>query len=410
MRMLDSRSFPIVDYCKHPAYSSFKLQAYDEAKIANLLHKIDNGVAAAKQREFNTKKQLLQFYKITIQPLFNEIIEEVRLHADHEVMGLVTESIESAKKDLLAHLILANNRHNYKPKNLSVRSQNLFDSLEQDGIAFCTLEQNVIKKFFDMTVKERQALEKQHKPYQLAPKVHAYTYHHPVFREVMKELIKAGVIDAISNYKGKRQDPLYVALSLSDENEDWWEGGYSEFDLPTAKTSYMHTDRDQDLIKAIIYLDNVAPENGPFSYIPGSHKWARSISQMAIIKAIEDRLITQYRQQNTSHRRSAFKSESGRKVFRALPKIFQAVSHFGEDVVDDSELSSFLLNNEKMVLSEHTNCFIFEGAHLIHRGGMVEQGKRWGFQLAFGLSVSDQLDAPWWKRTLKAIRRHIPLF
>ena len=81
--------------------------------------------------------------------------------------------------------------------------------------------------------------------------------------------------------------------------------------------------------------------------------------------------------------RPRFKYLDERERFVNLPKILQGTSHFGDDVVDGSPLSDFLLTNEKRVESDAPECLLFDGPQAIHRGGIVQEGERIALQLAF---------------------------
>ena len=59
-------------------------------------------------------------------------------------------------------------------------------------------------------------------------------------------------------------------------------------------------------------------------------------------------------------------------------------SHFGWDVQPNSNLEKKLVGCEKVMLGQAGKFIIFDGARLLHRGGMVQHGERVALQVIFG--------------------------
>ena len=59
-------------------------------------------------------------------------------------------------------------------------------------------------------------------------------------------------------------------------------------------------------------------------------------------------------------------------------------SHFGWDVEPHSQLEDFLLSKETQVLGPAGTTLVFDGARLLHRGGLIEEGERIVLQVIFG--------------------------
>jgi hypothetical protein len=86
---------------------------------------------------------------------------------------------------------------------------------------------------------------------------------------------------------------------------------------------------------------------------------------------------------NSDYHRPLFKTREYRSEFLKLPRAFQGSSHFGDDILDNTKLSEFLMARELRLTSDIGNCFLFSGHTTIHRGGIVNKGERWVFQMAF---------------------------
>jgi ectoine hydroxylase-related dioxygenase (phytanoyl-CoA dioxygenase family) len=146
----------------------------------------------------------------------------------------------------------------------------------------------------------------------------------------------------------------------------------------------MHNDYDYDYVKSLVYLSPVTKKQGPFSYIPESHKWQREHSLSFFIKETEMELNKHFKAKNmgrANYYRRAMGIPEGRSVFYGLPSIFQQLSHFGDDVMPDTDLCKDLLSKEWQITSEDGNFAFFTGGTGIHRGSNVEEGERWAFQI-----------------------------
>ena len=81
--------------------------------------------------------------------------------------------------------------------------------------------------------------------------------------------------------------------------------------------------------------------------------------------------------------RPRFKDPELRKHLMMMPGPMRGSSHFGDDVINETDASAFLLENTLTVTSEVGNMALFDGARLIHRGSLVKQGERFAMQIVF---------------------------
>ena len=150
----------------------------------------------------------------------------------------------------------------------------------------------------------------------------------------------------------------------------------------------MHFDADRDVLKAMLYLTDVGSENGPFSFIPGSHQWARSSLVCAIHKGFDQAQwqVFQWPDNRQSYYyRPRFKLREQRPDTLALPPRLRGSTHFGDDILDGSPLSQELLRREHVFTAPSGTITLFDGSQGVHRGGLVRDGARWVIQI--GLRV-----------------------
>ena len=177
----------------------------------------------------------------------------------------------------------------------------------------------------------------------------------------------------------------YCALELSHEDQSWWKGCYADDGVAASQTTYFHNDHSFNVPKAMLYLSDVDEEQGPFCFVPKSHRWKRSVAGTLLIKTL-DRAHDQAwaaRNKGTGYYRPQFQNAEFREAFMKLPQPLRATSHFGDDVLDGTALSEQILGQQKIGLTREANCIVFDGGTGVHRGGLVRQGRRYALQIGF---------------------------
>jgi Phytanoyl-CoA dioxygenase (PhyH) len=209
----------------------------------------------------------------------------------------------------------------------------------------------------------------------------------PTFEFLNQILQHYKVTQCISNARSESLTSTGFALELSVPEAKWWRSRYPDFDCENQNTAYYHTDESPDIMKAILYLNDVTEENGPFTMIPESYQWqreslswvtARTIDAMGRLMDYED-----LPPKILGHDRHLLVSALGRQHFMALPPELQTVSHFGNDVLKDSEIERILVSHSSSVVGERGTIIAFDGSRIVHRGGLVQCGERWVCQIIF---------------------------
>ena len=125
----------------------------------------------------------------------------------------------------------------------------------------------------------------------------------------------------------------------------------------------MHVDSSgKCLIKAVLYLSDVDAGCGPFSLVPGSHRWNPG-SPDRIRRRAFDRSDLKGR------------ASASRRVFLALPKELQVKAEFGADLLPEWDETRELLAGEQVFLGGPGVGTLFD-PEAVHRGGLAASGER----------------------------------
>jgi hypothetical protein len=71
--------------------------------------------------------------------------------------------------------------------------------------------------------------------------------------------------------------------------------------------------------------------------------------------------------------------------FSFLPSELRFNSHFGWDIQSESALEGDMIQDENFITGKKGTCVIFDGARILHRGGLIEEGERIVLQIVFGI-------------------------
>jgi hypothetical protein len=166
---------------------------------------------------------------------------------------------------------------------------------------------------------------------------------------------------------------------------NWWKPKMESGEL--SKTLYAHVDRAVDAPKAIVYLSNVNVQNGPTTCYPDAYA---ELDVTGLQDFIGRSIETVGRSANSPLRDlyqfsgPIMDSVGFRRHFMKLPSSMRFNSHFGWDVKPRSQLENFLISKETKILGPAGTTLVFDGARLLHRGGLIEEGERIVLQVVFG--------------------------
>jgi hypothetical protein len=205
---------------------------------------------------------------------------------------------------------------------------------------------------------------------------------------IRSKLKASGALALASQYLGCEMDWHYCALEFSHDAQRWYRDCYADAGVATSKAVYMHLDADSEMLKGMLYLNDVGADNGPFHFVRGSTNWDRSFFSMALFKALDDQQATVFEMEEDrldfklGYYRPLFKTPEWRAQFLSLPAPLRGTTHFGDDLIDSGDVSNALLQQEVAFTGPAGTLLIFDGSRGIHRGGLVRHGERWVVQIA----------------------------
>lgn len=180
---------------------------------------------------------------------------------------------------------------------------------------------------------------------------------HEDFAAGVRRVIDDAAVGEIAGayYPGHRAEIVNVCLKHNIANHSMFQADGRE----TTRAAGIHIDSNTTaMLNVVIYLNEVGPENGPFSYVVGSNQWDFDPEDRAIRKAVDE---------------TGFGGQGGRKYFAALPAEFQRKAAFGWDLSDAA--AAEMLRAERAFTSDQADMILFDsdGAH---RGGNAQSGHR----------------------------------
>ena len=198
------------------------------------------------------------------------------------------------------------------------------------------------------------------------------------------ELKKNGVLNELENYMSGKYKVSGCSLELSHHKSNWWKSDYNGKN-ESPKTLYYHYDETKKNPKAILYLSDVTQKNGPLKVSPLDSEISTPLMNI-IGRAIQyvgkkENSVLKKEYNHIYHK--TFGCKKFREDFSCLPDDFQFNSHLGWDILPNSKLEKYILNNESEIVGEAGSLVVFDGANLLHRGGMVESGQRLALQIVF---------------------------
>lgn len=177
---------------------------------------------------------------------------------------------------------------------------------------------------------------------------------------------KTNILAASSNYNGRNLRVANVVLLVSKPNDVHYRGFMLDCKEEPETICY-HIDPKEDVMKAMIYLNDIDNEAGPFSYVPTSNRF-----MINKLQQIFGRSITTGSYCHTPDAR--------RSVFR-LPKCLRVSYNFGRLLLNNTELSNRILKEHEVYTSDKANCIVFDPGAGIHRGAFCKSKDRVALQV-----------------------------
>ena len=201
-----------------------------------------------------------------------------------------------------------------------------------------------------------------------------------------REFRALGVLDAVSAYAGRKTRVIGLALELSVPQAAWWKNTLEVLERPP-HTLYAHLDETISCPKSIVYLSDVTGLNGPTGCYPGAYEAMQlnPLQEMIgrVVGTVSTRPDSPLKDYYAMQYHQSVNSENFRRHFMRLPECLRFNSHMGWDVLPGSELEEQLVGSERKMIGPAGTFIAFDGARLLHRGGLMEDGERVALQVIF---------------------------
>jgi hypothetical protein len=195
--------------------------------------------------------------------------------------------------------------------------------------------------------------------------------HKELFQTLQSYMDRHGMLDAAAAYIGRPVRVTHLLIQINDPNDAYFHNVFADVEgMPDPACNYMHVDTSYEMVKAVVYLNDVGLDNGAFSYILGSHH-ARPEGFNGILRRAVDRSGMSYTKREW------------RQMFYSLPKWLRRKCTFGVDLVDESKDSKDMLDREFYLTSAQGNMGLFAN-NGVHRGGITKTGERVVFFATIG--------------------------
>lgn len=388
--MMPARNFyPTIDYRTHPAFRNLNTVPYShDEKVYGLISAIDAEVERIKSNKFGSAAEIDRAFEeavvariLALKTFLAETID------DQRVVEWLARAFSRVTRELhdLSHVASLQDKavglHGNTPAGAAVAR-----NLEKDGVHICRLDRDTHNKLLSLCAPFMHELRERSKTPSNDRIVRNFELYSAVGTQLAGFFQREGVLDGLSAYVGSNVNFSGFSLEYSCARQNWWRGVYSDVGLADTKATYMHYDQGCRDPKAIIALTDVTEENGPTGFVCGSHKQDRSIFLHFMITALDHCFVADREGQAVEFNyRPRFTSEKFRREMLMLPTALHGSSHFGDDVLDETELSKELLRNEIRMTKDVGNCIVFDGNYGIHRGGLVKSGERFVFQVIFDI-------------------------
>jgi hypothetical protein len=171
-----------------------------------------------------------------------------------------------------------------------------------------------------------------------------------------------GVLDAASSYLRRPVRLTHLTLQVNDARDEYHHNKFADIGAPDPPSNYMHTDTSYDMVKCMIYLNEVTDRNGPFCYVKGSARLLGRGFEGLVRRAVDRAGLSGYQPET-------------RRLFLALPAPLRRKCTFGSDLPPDSPEAAALVGAEYRFVSADGDVALFDNLG-VHRGAIVHEGER----------------------------------
>ena len=191
----------------------------------------------------------------------------------------------------------------------------------------------------------------------------------PVLFDMVDEIFNFhGVFNACSKYNRNRRNLSLDTIALHIATPTDTHHFQTLRDLPTtSKCISLHMDPKFNLVKSLLYLNDVDKDTGPFTTVPTSNRWYYEPFERLVACG------------NSTG--NYLDTPKKRKVLRMFPSKMRKNVILGRYILDDTVESDMLLTKMKEWTSDIADCIIFDPTQTLHRGGLCTNKNRINLQI-----------------------------
>ena len=400
---------PVIDYFAHPAFSKIEINyKYDDAVVEEKIDLIDQYMQKANGSSSVGDVRLLISQ---VSAAVDDLKGYIKTGCDSIIsMELCSAALEYVKRECAKEFFRILFRNSY----LAVEcEEDFYDDLQNNGMHIVSFSQKTAKElqiaakpYYDRL--KSRAIEK---PDQRS--FESVNLKDSLGQAVYKMIEEAKILPTLSNYMRTELELYGVGIEYAFEGQTWYQGCYVDVGINETKLSYMHFDEASYLPKTLCYLTPVECEdNGATKYIKGSHKWERSEFLTLFHKGLDD-VGGRFYGLADYYYRPLYKHIELRKVLLGLPRALIGSSHIGDDILDDTELSTKMSADSVTFLSDGTTAVVFDGGCGYHSGAVVKKGERLSLQIIYrgkneakiDMLYKNETPSDWIKRAYRTVKK-----
>lgn len=249
----------------------------------------------------------------------------------------------------------------------SLPSSQIYEDLFENGISYLKVDIKELRDMIDDEIKKLIVLpDWRPPPGQFDRSTQLGQMNPDIIKYVNNMFQKLGILQAATKYnKYKDLKVANVVLHIARPTDENWKQFLYDCKTVT-KTTNLHIDPKENVMKAMLYLNDITEDDGPFSYVEKSHRWVYDDLQNIFGRAI-------------STGSYCHNPQSRAAVFQ-FPKQLRVSHNFGRLLLDGTEEQEKLLEQEKLFTSDKGNLCVFDPAGM-HRGGICKTGTRIALQI-----------------------------
>ena len=372
------------EYPKNKFYSSIEVDnpfsTTDNVQIWKLINNLDQLlIALTEGSTIGSHKKFMSLGKNFINELHDILNERSRNDPElnQTLLIIFSETIKLTER-YINNVTLNKDfksRHSASPSPTNFQQQ--VSLLKEQGYLEFEFEQS--PEFIAWSNNQLAAARKQYENESDWRGANSYESSSNEFKLIENFIRKNEIVEIISEYKQMNMCVYYAAWDYAHNRQKWFRNNH-EYNYLNP-TNYYHFDSNEDISKMLIYLTDVTENDGPFRFVKGSNKMPRLIFLTLIHYAIDSIISPKYGKKENLYGRGLFLYR--KDLLMKFPISFMGTTHFGDDIIEDSSLSKYLLDNTVTFKKKRGTAILFDGFRGIHAGGNATKGERLAVQVAF---------------------------